>query len=212
MSAADPLDLLVVGLTALVTRARDGARRAAARVCAPPRGRGLIGVANAAAAGCMVAAVDSSLGGFRGRRVGHGGRRRRQSRVHGARGAGDRPPAGRPLRGARLGGRAQGALIVGVMTVHSVAEGIGVGVSFAVTRSLGLATALAIAVHNIPEGLAIGLRPRPRGVRVLHAAGWSVVSSLPQPPCWRCLPSRSWRRSPASCRSGSGSQPARCSG
>jgi zinc transporter ZupT len=72
-------------------------------------------------------------------------------------------------------------LIVGVMTVHSVAEGIGVGVSFADTQSLGLATALAIAVHNIPEGLAISLVLVPRGVRVLHAAGWSIVSSMPQP-------------------------------
>jgi len=41
--------------------------------------------------------------------------------------------------------------------------------------------AFAIAVHNIPEGLAISLVLVPRGVTVFHAAGWSVVSSLPQP-------------------------------
>lgn len=72
-------------------------------------------------------------------------------------------------------------LLVGVMTVHSFAEGVGVGVSFAGGESLGLVTALAIAIHNIPEGLAISLVLVPRGVRVLHAAGWSVLSSLPQP-------------------------------
>jgi zinc transporter, ZIP family len=72
-------------------------------------------------------------------------------------------------------------LLVGVMTVHSFAEGVGVGVSFAGGQSLGLVTALAIAIHNIPEGLAISLVLVPRGVRVLHAAGWSVLSSLPQP-------------------------------
>jgi zinc transporter ZupT len=67
------------------------------------------------------------------------------------------------------------------MTVHSVAEGVGVGVAFGGGESLGLVTALAIAVHNIPEGLAISLVLVPRGVRVLRAAGWSIFSSLPQP-------------------------------
>ena len=92
--------------------------------------------------------------------------------------------AGRPdVRFEALGAAdaRKALLIVGVMTVHSVAEGIGVGVPFADTQSLGLATALAIAVHNIPEGLAISLVLVPRGVRVLHAAGWSIFSSLPQP-------------------------------
>jgi zinc transporter, ZIP family len=40
---------------------------------------------------------------------------------------------------------------------------------------------LAIAVHNIPEGLAISLVLIPRGVTVRRAAAWSVFSSLPQP-------------------------------
>ena len=55
------------------------------------------------------------------------------------------------------------------------------GVAFGDGKSIGLLTALAIAVHNIPEGLAISLILVPRGVSVLHAAGSSVVSSLPQP-------------------------------
>jgi zinc transporter, ZIP family len=40
---------------------------------------------------------------------------------------------------------------------------------------------LAIAIHNIPEGLAISLVLVPRGTTVLAAAGWSVFTSLPQP-------------------------------
>jgi zinc transporter, ZIP family len=40
---------------------------------------------------------------------------------------------------------------------------------------------LAIAVHNIPERLAISLVLVPRGVGVGRAALWSVFSSLPQP-------------------------------
>jgi zinc transporter ZupT len=72
-------------------------------------------------------------------------------------------------------------LIVGVMTVHSAAEGIGVGAAFADGSTLGLLIAVAIAVHNIPEGLAISLVLVPRGTSVKAAAGWSIFSSLPQP-------------------------------
>lgn len=72
-------------------------------------------------------------------------------------------------------------LIVGVMTLHSFAEGIGVGVAFGGGDRLGEFISAAIAVHNIPEGLAISLVLVPRGVSVLAAAGWSVFSSLPQP-------------------------------
>jgi zinc transporter ZupT len=72
-------------------------------------------------------------------------------------------------------------LIVGVMTVHSVAEGVGVGAAFGGGETLGALIAVAIAVHNIPEGLAISLVLVPRGASVANAAGWSIFSSLPQP-------------------------------
>ena len=84
-------------------------------------------------------------------------------------------------------GKIQGAdaismlLIVGVMTVHSFAEGIGVGVSWGDGESLGALISAAIAIHNIPEGLAISLVLIPRGTKVWKAAGWSIFSSLPQP-------------------------------
>lgn len=72
-------------------------------------------------------------------------------------------------------------LVVGIMTLHSVTEGVGVGVSFGGGEALGLFITVAIAVHNIPEGLAISLVLVPRGTSVWRAAGWSVFSSLPQP-------------------------------
>ena len=71
--------------------------------------------------------------------------------------------------------------IIAVMTVHSVAEGVGVGAAFADGGAFGLLIAIAIAIHNIPEGLAISLVLVPRGERVLRAAWWSIFSSLPQP-------------------------------
>jgi zinc transporter ZupT len=72
-------------------------------------------------------------------------------------------------------------LIIAVMTAHSFAEGVGVGVSFGGTGELAAFITAAIAVHNIPEGLAISLVLVPRGTPVWQAALWSVFSSLPQP-------------------------------
>lgn len=72
-------------------------------------------------------------------------------------------------------------LIVVVMTVHSFAEGVAVGVSFGGGNSLAAAITIAIAVHNIPEGLAISAVMRPRGASLLACIGWSIFSSLPQP-------------------------------
>ena len=75
----------------------------------------------------------------------------------------------------------QALLIVGVMTLHSFAEGIGVGVAFGGGERFGTFISLAIAVHNVPEGLAIALVLIPKRVSVGRAGVWAVVSSLPQP-------------------------------
>lgn len=72
-------------------------------------------------------------------------------------------------------------LFLAIMTIHSFAEGVSVGVSFANTLEFGVFIAIAIAVHNIPEGLAISLVMVPKGVSPIKAAGWSIFSSLPQP-------------------------------
>lgn len=84
--------------------------------------------------------------------------------------------------GALSGADARRAiLIVAVMTAHSFAEGVGVGVAYGGGERLGLFVTLAIALQNVPEGLAIALVLVPAGVGVWQAAGWAVVSSLPQP-------------------------------
>lgn len=144
--------------------------------------RSWIGVANALAAGFMIAA--SGLLFY------EGGRDSAPRTALGAAAgalfvawASSRLAGRRDVHfGALVGADARRALLfVGVMTVHSFAEGVAVGVSFGGGEELGRVTAIAIAIHNIPEGLAISLVLVPRGVSVLRAAGWSVFSSLPQP-------------------------------
>ena len=54
-------------------------------------------------------------------------------------------------------------------------------VSFGGGEAFGLFIRLALAVHNIPEGLAISLVLVPRGTGVGRVVIWSIFSSLPQP-------------------------------
>ena len=82
------------------------------------------------------------------------------------------------------GGRT-GVLIFLAMTVHSIPEGVAVGVGYAAEKigahGLGSYIALAIAIHNIPEGLAVAIPMRSAGVSI-HRCFWAaVLSSLPQP-------------------------------
>lgn len=86
------------------------------------------------------------------------------------------------------------ALILGVLTVHSFPEGVALGVAFAdlgvegnlvvaglAVPALAVFITLAIAVQNIPEGLAVAIPLHTYGVDNWKIFGWAVVTSLPQP-------------------------------
>mmetsp|Transcript_44404 Transcript_44404/g.111195 ORF Transcript_44404/g.111195 Transcript_44404/m.111195 type:complete len:351 (+) Transcript_44404:217-1269(+) len=74
-------------------------------------------------------------------------------------------------------------IIISVMAVHSFAEGLGIGVSFCGRDGahLGAFISASLAVHNVPEGLAVALVLMPRGVSKFKTFAWSVLTSLPQP-------------------------------
>jgi len=88
---------------------------------------------------------------------------------------------GNIFEGLKKGSLKKAVLIVLIMTVHSAAEGIGIGTSFGGGMTFGLIMSLAIAVHNIPEGLAISAVLTSRGMPWWKAALWSIFTSLPQP-------------------------------
>lgn len=76
----------------------------------------------------------------------------------------------------------RGFLIFLAMFIHSIPEGVAIGVGFATGDfNFGLLIALAISVHNIPEGIAISLPLRGEGESFLKCFSLSVLSSVPQP-------------------------------
>jgi len=68
------------------------------------------------------------------------------------------------------------------MFIHSIPEGIAIGVAFATGNlQFGLIIAIAISVHNIPEGIAISLPLKSDGVSTKNCALVSILTSIPQP-------------------------------
>jgi zinc transporter, ZIP family len=102
-----------------------------------------------------------------------------------------------------FGPRATGAvdpgtlvLTVGVLTLHSLPEGIAVGVAFAdlgldgegslsllgwEIPALAVFVSVAVSILNVPEGLAIAIPLVAAGMARWKVLGWAVFSGLPQP-------------------------------
>lgn len=76
----------------------------------------------------------------------------------------------------------QSIVVIGTMFVHSIPEGIAIGVGFATGEvRFGLLLAAAIAVHNIPEGTAVALPLRANGASLMRCFWYAVLTSIPQP-------------------------------
>ena len=76
----------------------------------------------------------------------------------------------------------QSVLMLMAMFVHSIPEGIAIGVGYATGQiEFGLLLAAAIALHNVPEGTAIALPLRAKGVSASRCVIYAILTSVPQP-------------------------------
>ncbi|HVR29249.1 MAG TPA: ZIP family metal transporter [Thermoanaerobaculia bacterium] len=65
--------------------------------------------------------------------------------------------------------------------LHSAAEGIAIGLAMVLELRLGIFLALALAVHNVAESMALTEILRRRGATVAEAAGLCVVAKITTP-------------------------------
>jgi zinc transporter, ZIP family len=76
----------------------------------------------------------------------------------------------------------QSVLIVATLFVHSIPEGVAIGVGYATGElNFGLLLAIVIAAHNIPEGTAVAVPLRSNGASAWRCVWYAVLTSLPQP-------------------------------
>jgi len=73
-------------------------------------------------------------------------------------------------------------LVFLALFIHSIPEGVAIGVGFATGDvTFGLMMTGVIAAHNVPEGIAMTLPMRARGEPIWRCALVAVLTSLPQP-------------------------------
>ena len=65
--------------------------------------------------------------------------------------------------------------------LHAAAEGVAIGVAMVLDLRLGVFVALALAVHNVGEAMALTDALRRRGISLGEAAGLCVGTNVPQP-------------------------------
>ena len=74
-------------------------------------------------------------------------------------------------------------LLLSALTIHNIPEGMAVGVAFAAGGpDLGTATAIAIGIQNIPEGFAAAAPLVTGGMSRKHAAGVAALTGAVEPP------------------------------
>jgi ZIP family zinc transporter len=82
-----------------------------------------------------------------------------------------------------LAARRRATLLLSALTIHNVPEGLAVGVAFAAGGpELGLPLAIAIGVQNVPEGFAAAAPLVPAGSSPRAAAGVAALTGAVEPP------------------------------
>lgn len=90
---------------------------------------------------------------------------------------------GRGLPAEQRSARERGTLLLSALTIHNLPEGMAVGVAFAAGGvELGAPLALAIGIQNIPEGFAAAAPLVSGGTPRRQAAGIAALTGVVEPP------------------------------
>jgi ZIP family zinc transporter len=65
------------------------------------------------------------------------------------------------------------------IALHNLPEGIAIGSGFGASTTLGLGLAFVIAIHDIPEGLAMALPMKAGGMKSLRVLVYTLLAGIP---------------------------------
>jgi ZIP family zinc transporter len=89
---------------------------------------------------------------------------------------------GRPAA-EEIAARNRAAMLLSALTIHNLPEGLAVGVAFAAGGpELGLPLAIAIGIQNVPEGFAAAAPLLTAGTTPRAAAGVAALTGIVEPP------------------------------
>lgn len=69
-------------------------------------------------------------------------------------------------------------LIIIAITLHNIPEGMAVGISFSEGQTIGVPLAIAMLIHNIPEGLVVALPLLAMNVKLPKVIFWTTLTGL----------------------------------
>ena len=87
----------------------------------------------------------------------------------------------KPLRGASSRSfqlMRTGIFVAIGIALHNFPEGLAIGVGFGASHAIGLSLLLTIMIHDVPEGIAMALPLREGGVSRWKAVGITVLSGI----------------------------------
>ncbi|MGI6596234.1 MAG: ZIP family metal transporter [bacterium] len=74
----------------------------------------------------------------------------------------------------------QSSILLGIgIAMHNFPEGLAIGAGYAVSEHLGLGLALIIAIQNVPEGMAMGGPMKAACIDDKHILLWSCLAGVP---------------------------------
>lgn len=88
----------------------------------------------------------------------------------------------RPVKGQKRGSKnyIRTGILIGIgIALHNLPEGLAIGTGFSTTQSYGIGLSIVISLHDIPEGIAMATPMRIGGMGIFRVVLYSLLAGIP---------------------------------